>query len=598
MAVEDVVVTSSIEPAATRDSTRDTTTRALLDCVADAIVVVGPELDVRYANRAAVALGSGSGSDSIGTFAPELIHPDDIELAVSAVGRAIDEQQTTVRLRLALPDGELPVEVTLTNHLDTGGVNGVVACFRNLEHEEALRKSLERQQQLDLNVQAALTDELTGLPNRRLFLERLERALGASSDPVAVFFVDLDDFKAINDALGHTAGDAMLRSTTNRLLNVSPQPDQWGRIGGDEFVLFLERCDREQAAATAQQLCDSLRQPIVLGGRPCYTSASVGVTVVDHTSNAGTSANGVSLSAGEAVRQADIAMYEGKRVKHGLVTPFRPEMEQRVVIRTELEGQLRRSLIGSGPSIVFQPIVDLRTGTATAVEALARWHSPTQGPIGPDRFVAMAEHLGIVDQLDRHVLRKACREMADVRDPATGRLLSVTVNISTIHLTTDDFARSVLQIAETANFDPARLVLEVTESIGVEWDDALGRELDTLRGEGVRIALDDFGTGHSSLAQLETLAVDYLKVDRSFLSGLFDRPRRLRYLETIVNMADALELGLVFEGIETSEQAKALVSLGVTHGQGYLMAAPIRADELTVRLEQANAVVGSLRTAV
>ena len=564
-------------------------TVALLDCVEDAIVVIGPQLDVRYANRAAAAMASERDGTSLVGFGIHLLHPDDAELALDAVHRAINEQHAKVRVRLRLPIGERHVEVSLTNHLGTEGIHGVVACFRTLEHEEALRQSIERQQQLDLHVQAALTDELTGLPNRRLFLERLERSLTMSTDHLAVFFVDLDDFKAINDALGHTAGDAMLRSTTGRLLTVCPHPDQWGRIGGDEFVLFLEHCDHDRAASTAQLLCDSLRQPIVLGGRPCYTSASVGVAVVEE---------GSTLSAAEAVRRADIAMYEGKRVKHGLVTPFRTEMEQRVVVRTELEGQLRRSLIGSGPSIVFQPIVDLRTGTATAVETLARWHSPTQGPIGPDRFVAMAEHLGIVDQLDRHVLRKACREMLDMRDPVTGRLLSVTVNISTIHLVTDDFARSILQIVETANFDPARLVLEVTESIGVEYDDALGHELDVLRHEGVRIALDDFGTGHSSLAQLETLAVDYLKVDRSFLSGLFDSQRRLRYLETIVNMADALELGLVFEGIETAEQARALIDLGVTQGQGYLMAAPTRGDELGERLERAHAVIGRLQASL
>jgi EAL domain-containing protein (putative c-di-GMP-specific phosphodiesterase class I) len=206
----------------------------------------------------------------------------------------------------------------------------------------------------------------------------------------------------------------------------------------------------------------------------------------------------------------------------------------------------------------------------------------------------MAEHMGIVDQLDRHVLRKACREINDLRDPTTGRSLSVTVNISTIHLATDDFARSILHIVDTANFDPGRLILEVTESIGVEYDETLGQQLDTLRAEGVRIALDDFGTGHSSLAQLETLAVDYLKVDRTFLAGLFDSSRRLRYLETIVNMAAALELGLVFEGIETIEQANALRGLGVTLGQGYLMAAPVRADELTERVGKARDVTLAL----
>jgi diguanylate cyclase (GGDEF)-like protein len=565
----------------------DTITGALLDCVDDAILVLGAGLDIRYANQSAItitAAADGSPSD-LGGIATRLVHRDDVTAAIEAVERALAGRRTKTRLRLQLATGELPVEVSLTNHLDTPGVNGIVACFRNLEHEEALRASLERQRLFDQNMKAALTDELTGLPSRRLFLDRLARAIDLAADDVAVFFVDLDDFKAINDALGHTAGDAMLRSTTSRLLNVCPYPDQWGRIGGDEFVLFLERCDDQQASRTAQLLADSLRQPIVLGGRPCHTSASVGVAVVDRTSL---------VSADEAVRRADIAMYEGKRIARGSVTPFRPEMEQRVVVRTELEGQLRRSLIGSGPSVVFQPIVDMRTGETYAVEALARWHSPTQGPIGPDRFVGMAEHMGIVDQLDRHVLRKACREIAGLREPVRNRPLSVTVNISTIHLATDDFARSILRIVETANFDPTRLVLEVTESIGIEYDAALATQLDELRAEGIRIALDDFGTGHSSLAQLETLAVDYLKVDRSFLAGLFDSSRRLRYLETIVNMASALELGLVFEGIETADQAHALLDLGVTLGQGYLMAAPVRADELVDRMVTARDVTRTL----
>ena len=399
-----------------------------------------------------------------------------------------------------------------------------------------------------------------------------------------MFFVDLDDFKAINDSLGHTAGDAMLRSTTSRLLNTCAERDHWGRIGGDEFVLFLAECDQELAGAIAQQLCDSLRQPIVLGGRPNYTSASVGVVVIERAA----------VSAEEAVRRADIAMYEGKRMGRGSVTTFRPEMEQRVIVRTELEGQLRRSLIGAGPSIVFQPIVDLHTGHAVHVEALARWHSPTQGPIGPERFVSMAEHMGIVDQLDRHVLRKACREMLDQRIPTTGRPIGLTVNISTIHLANDDFAANVLNIVESAAFDPARLVLEVTESIGVEYTDVLGAQLATLRSEGVRIALDDFGTGHSSLAQLETLAVDYLKVDRSFLDGLVDSSRRLRYLETIVNMANALELDVVFEGVETPAQARALTDLGVRLGQGYLLAAPVRSDELSDRLITAHATIAAI----
>ena len=292
---------------------------ALLDCVDDAIVVIGPQLDVRYANRSAAALAAERDGTSVDGFGAHLIHPDDVELALDAVNPRL----ASATRRSAFGYGCRPASARSrcrSRTISRPTASTASSRVRNLEHEEALRQSIERQAQLDLHVQAALTDELTGLPNRRLFLERLERSLTLSDDHLAVFFVDLDDFKAINDALGHTAGDAMLRSTTSRLLNVCPQPDQWGRIGGDEFVLFLEHCDRERAARTAQLLCDSLRQPIVLGGRPCYTSASVGVSVVE---------SGTVLSAAEAVRRADIAMYEGKRVKHGLVTPFRPEMEQR-----------------------------------------------------------------------------------------------------------------------------------------------------------------------------------------------------------------------------------------------------------------------------
>jgi diguanylate cyclase (GGDEF)-like protein len=566
-------------------------TGLLLDCVEDAIVVLDSRMAVRYANQTAIELAGGPGAPLLSEGeVSTIIHLDDFEQALATFRLAVDGERAVTRLRLVLPSGERLVEVTLTNHLATPAIEGIVACFRNLDQEQALRASMLRQQQLAEHVQTALTDELTGLPNRRLLLERLDAVLSGRPGPVAVYFVDLDDFKAINDSLGHTAGDAMLRSTTQRLLNVYGFREQWGRLGGDEFVLF-RGCDDHDPERLAHSLRDSLRQPIVLGGRPCYTTASVGLAVVDADA-------GAPITAAEAVRRADIAMFEGKRAGRGSVTMFRPEMEQRVVVRAELEGQLRRSLTGSGPHMVLQPIVDLTTGATVAVEALARWHSPTQGPIGPDRFIPMAEHMGVIDQLDRHVLRKACRDVANLRDPFTGMMLQANVNISTVHLGAPDFAANVLRIVEAAQFDPARLVLEVTESIGVQYDAALGGQLATLRAEGVRLALDDFGTGHSSLAQLETLAVDYLKVDRSFLSGLDTSSRRLRFIETIVDMANVLELDVVFEGIEHELQAQALLGLGVRLGQGYLLAHPTRTEHLGVQFQAARATVDGLHGSI
>ncbi len=549
---------------------------ALIDCVDDAIVVLDAERNIVYANRAARRL-TDSDAATLGEVGA-LIHPDDTTIAFEALERSMRSTRTVVRIRLVLPDEVRPVEVSLTNHLDTPGINGVVACFRNLTDEAALRESLERQRQLDQHVQIALTDELTGLPNRRLFIERLEQALAAESARIAVYFVDLDDFKAINDALGHAAGDAMLRSTARRLLDACNRPDHWGRLGGDEFVLFMDHVDDATTRRLADRLRDCLRQPLVLGGRTCHSTGSVGVVVVDSN-----------ITATEAVRRADIAMYEGKRNARGRVTMFQPEMEARVVVRAELEGQLRGILIGTGPTVVLQPIVEIATGHVVAVEALARWHSPTMGPIPPDRFIAIAEQIGVIEQLDQHVMRKACWMARDIVDPVSGMQPKVTVNISTLHLTRDHFARNVLRIAESTGFDPARLVLEVTESIGVNYDDALAEQFTTLRNEGIEIALDDFGTGQSSLAQLETLAVDYLKVDRSFLIGIAESARRTRYVETIVDMAAALDLKLVFEGVETVEQFRILNALGVGYVQGFLFGQPAGIDAIDDEIMRGHA---------
>ncbi len=568
----------------------DAITGQLLDCVDDAIVVIGADLTVSYANRSAAELAGRHGDDDVptsGGIDPDrLIHPDDLEIARGAVLAAIEQDRATARIRLSLPSGERPVEVTLTNHLDTAGIEGVVACFRNLDHETALERSLERERQLDQNIRVALTDQLTGLPTRRLLLDRLGEALGAArvtGDLVSVFFIDLDGFKAINDALGHSAGDAMLRSTTNRLLGTLDRPKQWARIGGDEFVVFEPACGADAAIAIANDLSVALRQTIVLGGRSFYASASIGIAVID---------GGVDLVDAEgALRRADIAMFEGKRRGRSGVTVFRPEMEHRVVVRAELEHQLRATLTSAGPDVVFQPIVHLGTGLTTAVEALARWHSPTHGPIGPDRFVPMAEAMGVVDQLDHHVLRKAARAIRDVTEPMTGLHLDLTVNSSTLTLSNPDAAEHILTILDNESFPPDRLILEVTESIAVEDDSELRRQLTVLRRAGVRIAVDDFGTGQSSLAQLEILPVDIVKLDRSFLTDVTSSDRRLRYVETIIALANALDLQVVCEGVERSDQAKMLDKIGVSLAQGYLLAEPTGSRDLVRRMQLAVTIV-------
>jgi diguanylate cyclase (GGDEF)-like protein len=560
----------------------------LLDCVADAIVVVTEELEATYLNQAAREMAETTDPAASDVDAISMLHPDDIPEAAAAVQRAVEQGSAVTRVRVRLPSGLLPVEITLTNHLRTPNVEGIVACFRNLEHEEALREALRRQRDLDQTIMQALTDELTGLPTRRLFLERLDEALRDCRhlrQSLAVLFIDLDGFKNINDALGHTAGDAMLRSTTERLLVAHPASDNWARIGGDEFAVFVANSGADRARRLAADLAEALRRVVVLGGRPFHTSASIGISVIgpDHAIDAET-----------AVRRADIAMFEGKRTGTDSITLFYPEMESRVVMRTELEGQLRSTLIGAGPDVVFQPIIHLGSGRTVGVEALARWHSPTHGPIGPDRFVPMAERIGVVDQLDRHVIRKACRAIRGLREPHTGLNLDLSVNASTVHLAKRTVAEDLLSTLDGEGFPASRLILEVTESRAVEDDAPLREQLRRLRAEGVRVALDDFGTGHSSLAQLETLPVDIVKIDRSFIHDVPESSRRLRYLETVIALATALELDVICEGIERPAQATALADLGVRLGQGYLLAEPVGAGELDRRMTAAGETLAQL----
>jgi EAL domain-containing protein (putative c-di-GMP-specific phosphodiesterase class I) len=320
----------------------------------------------------------------------------------------------------------------------------------------------------------------------------------------------------------------------------------------------------------------------VLGGRTLHTSASIGLMIVNEM-----------LDAQTALRRADIAMHEGKRNGPDRTTVFTAEMESHVMIRAELEGQLRSTMTGSGPDVVFQPIVDLQSGRTIAVEALARWHSPTQGPIGPERFVSMAETMGLIGQLDRHVLRKACRAIADRCEPISGWPLDLSVNSSAMSLSRPDDADRILKVLDDEGFAPHRLILEITESLAIENDDVVRSQLQKLRSKGVRIAIDDFGTGHSSLAQLETLPVDFVKMDRSFLDDVPASKRRLRYLETIVAMATALRLEVIFEGIENPAQAQVLAEMGVELGQGYLLAEPLGIAALETRMAAARDIVRS-----
>jgi diguanylate cyclase (GGDEF)-like protein len=543
------------------------------------LVVIGNSLEIRYANRSARALAGvvdGSQVDPIG-----LVHPDDLRGVCEALANTRRGRRTQHRFRMSLPGEHLVVEATLDNLLTTPGVDGVVATLRVLDDVDP--STLAQAAQTDQTTKRALTDPLTGFPTRRLAIEQLQEALddAAGNDTsVAVYFLDLDEFRHINDALGHTAGDAMLQSTAAAFLRVHPDLDRWGRIGGDEFLLFVPGLDHAQSEELGHQLAVSARRRVSLGGSTFTTSVSIGVTV------ASPGRDGV--SALDVLRQADIAMHARKRTAPGGLMSFDPEMQRDVVRLAELDGQLRASLLGSGPDLALQPIVNVETGTTYAVEALVRFTSPTLGRIPADQCIEAAERIGLADVLDRHVLRKAATEVRRHADPVDGTPISLSVNASAATCARSaGLADEVLGVLAETGLSPHRLIFEITETAAAEADATLTAELAKLRASGVRIAIDDFGTGYSSLSQLQQLDVDVVKVDRSFLRGVPGSVRRLRYLESIITLLSALGLEIVVEGIEDASQIPPLLKPGVALMQGYHFARPAPRRSIDLAIERA-----------
>ena len=435
------------------------------------------------------------------------------------------------------------------------------------------------------SVRLALTDHLTGLPNRRLFLDRLTQGIEHARrdhQPLAVLFIDLDGFKAINDGRGHAAGDGVLKEVARRIERTIEPRDSAARLGGDEFVVMLEQSDLARAATIADGIARAIKAPLRFGRRRFYVGATIGVAMID----------GQHVDSEELLRQADIAMYRGKREGRNKVVIFEPSMEQAVVARAELEAELRRGIRSRAIYAVFQPVVDLRTGVVTSVEALARWTSATQGPIAPTRFVELAEQMNMVAELDLAMIESSCRLIRDVVDPITQRPVSLSVNLSPQHLDHLDVVEGLLAVLHDEDFPPTRLIVEVTETEAMRDPAGVGNRIGQLREHGIRVAIDDFGTGYSSLAYLEQFPIDYVKIDRRFVEQIEESDRSRSLVESMSRMVHSLGLTAVAEGVETLEQAQTLREMGFELAQGYYFARPVAADELTEAIAKIPAVTG------
>jgi diguanylate cyclase (GGDEF)-like protein len=412
----------------------------------------------------------------------------------------------------------------------------------------------------------AYHDALTGLPNRSLFTERVAEALEARSDTFAVLFVDLDDFKTINDTLGHSAGDELLAAVAERVRACVRPGDLAARLGGDEFGILLEHGADDAAEQVALRLVAALQTPFVVSGREVSVHASIGI------------ASGLSdaRTADEVLSNADLAMYNAKASGKRQFSVYEPRMHARVRQRHELAAALERAVEQGEIVVSYQPIVALSSVRTVALEALVRWQHPTRGVVQPNGFIPLAEERGLMVDIGRAVLREACMRTREWQTRLPGQAsLGVSVNLSPSELQHPELAQHVASVLAETGLAPESLILEITETGAMSDPAATCVTLGELRRLGVRLALDDFGTGHSSLSHLRDFPLDILKVAKPFVDRLDDGPGDVTFIDAILRLAAALQLAVVAEGIEHADQADVLRRLECPFGQGYCFARPL-----------------------
>ena len=415
-------------------------------------------------------------------------------------------------------------------------------------------------------------------PGRALFIEQVGihlRERQADRVPV-VLFLDLDDFKVVNDTMGHAAGDQLLVAVGERIRAAVREGDLAARLGGDEFaVLVVDQPDLRHAIAVARRLIDVLGMPFPIAGRETVVGASVGIAMARDTTVAGHVED-----ADDILRHADVAMYTAKAAGKRRFAVFDPAMHASIVARHELSAELARSVAREELVVHYQPIVALDTGETTGVEALVRWRHPSRGLTLPDEFIGLAEENGTILALGRWVLAEACRTVVALRAAGAPEHLLLSVNVSPLQLQRPDIVDEIEEILTETGFDPADLVLEVTETAMFRDTATTIARLQAIRALGVRIAVDDFGTGYSSLGYLRRFPVDILKIARDFVvSGEAD-PDTWAFAHAIVALGQTLGLRIVAEGIEEPSQLERLRDLGCEFGQGFLFARPVSAEHL------------------
>jgi len=515
----------------------------------------------------------------------------------------VDTDPDTIQLLREAIAQRQPITCTLLNYRRDGScfwneitVDPIFEAGQLLYFVAMQRDVTTRQQSVDLKLMEerllyeALYDNLTGLPNRVLLMERLRQAVQAAQQGdkslFATLFVDLDRFKMINDSLGHSAGDRLLINIAKRLSGCLRPKDTLARLGGDEFVILLENLNsRESVTRVAERIQKALALPFSVEGNEVFTAASIGIALSD---------TGYAHPE-DLLRDADIAMYRAKAQGRARYEIFHPKMHTRAVTLLQLETDLRRAIERQELQLYYQPIISLRTRQAIGFEALIRWQHPTRGMVSPDEFIPIAEETGLIIPIGDWLLREACRQMQVWRQIFSDRSpLMINVNVSGKQFSSY-LPKQVSQILQETGLDPRQLKLEITETLLMENAEYAVIHLTQLQGLGVQLAIDDFGTGYSSLSYLYRFPIDTLKIDRSFISRLDSDGEQLAIVRTIIMLAWNLGMEVVAEGVETSKQLAQLRALRCEYAQGYLFAKPL--DTLTaeqfIRSEQKAGEISS-----
>ncbi len=542
---------------------------ATLDATADGILVVDLEGQIASVNRR---------FGEIWAIPQEILEGRDDKVALEyAMGQLADPEGFLAKVTelyahptvesydtVTFKDGRV-IERFSKPQLVAGEVVGRVWSFRDVTQRTQLEDELAHQ---------AFHDSLTGIANQALFRDRVDHALARLSRAggrLAVIYLDLHNFKTVNDSLGHIAGDELLVSVTARLTGCLREGDTAARLGGDEFALLLEDTTAEDAAVVAEHVIAALAAPFTLAGKELFATASIGIALDEP-----------GIPRDQLLRNADLAMYTAKGLGKNRYEVYAPEMHSTAVDRLELENELRRALEREELRVHYQPIVGLSSREVVGVEALVRWEHPERGLLGPDRFIPVAEECGLIEPLGRWVLGVACGQAKAWHDEHRGPAgLSVSVNVSPRQLRDPRFVDDVAHVLAATELPPACLTLEITEGAMMGDAELALVHLTALKALGVQLAVDDFGTGYSSLSYLQLFPIDILKIDRSFVLGMDRGPEESALARAIVRLAQTLHLTAVAEGVESNAQADVLLQLGCPLAQGYLYSKPCPAEAIT-----------------